>query len=103
VNGQKVGRLSRALDLASLVLILIGGVLYVRAFLGMQQIRKRGLTEFVRGSTEVYESINEHARLSRISTIGLVIAGAGLFVGLSAAAHARIIAGRAPKTENREW
>jgi hypothetical protein len=94
VEARKVGRLSRALDLGSLVLILVGGALYVRAYLGMQQIRNRGERTFVRGTTEVFSEMKEYGRLRRLSNVALGLAAVGLIVGLSAAAHAHMIARR---------
>jgi hypothetical protein len=94
VTPGKVGRLSRLIDLASLILILAGGALYLKAYFGMQELRSRPEAEFIRGESVAFGRIAEHARLTRVSRVGLAIAGLGLIVGLSAAAHARQIARR---------
>ncbi len=91
---RRVGRFGRALDAASLGLILVGGLVYLRSYLGMRQIRDRVPTEFVRGQTVLFGGIAEYARLEWWAKVGLTLAGAGIVVGLSAAAHAHIIARR---------
>ena len=82
-----VARRSRLIDLASLLLILGGFVLYVRAYLGMERIRTSGDIPFVRGTMEVYELTNRYVRLQRLSYLALGLVGVGIAVGLSAAAH----------------
>lgn len=89
-----VGRISRAIDLASLVLILGGAVVFVAAYFGMQTVSESPETPFVPGTIEAYALTNEYLRLRRLSYIGLALIGAGIAVGLSAAAHAHKIAKR---------
>ena len=88
---RPVGRLSRAIDLASLALILVGAALYVRAYLGMEAVRTTPETPFVRGTMEAFALFNQYLRLKRLSYVGLALVGVGLAVGLSAAVHARKI------------
>ena len=91
---SEVQRSSRMIDLASLVLVCAGGLLYLYAYLGMEDLRTRPYEEFVPHETEVFALTGEHARLTRTSAIGLALCGAGVVAGLSAAAHAYIIARR---------
>lgn len=90
----KVKRSSRLLDLASLALIGVGAVVFLFAYARMENLRTRPHQEFVRFETEYFERTREHARLARTSRVGLVLCGVGVMIGLSAAAHAYIIAGR---------
>ena len=82
------------IDAASLLLVGVGGLLYVLAYLGMEDLRTRPYKEFVPAETELFERTREHARLTRTSFIGLGLCGAGVVVALSAAAHAHIIGRR---------
>lgn len=91
---SEVGRASRIIDVASLALLAAGGLLYLGAFVRMENLRTRPHEEFVPFQTEAWARTREHARLTRMSQIGLVVAGVGMVVGLSAAGHAYIIAGR---------
>jgi hypothetical protein len=84
----KVGRASRMLDAGSLILVAAGGLLYLNAYFGMQELRNRPHTDFVRGETVAFERLAAHARLLRTSRIGLGIAALGVLVGVSAAIHA---------------
>lgn len=86
-----VGPLSRAIDLASLLLILAGAALYLRAYIGMEEIRTSPEVPFARGTVEAFELSKRHVRLKQLSYVGLGLVGAGLVVGLSAAAHAHKI------------
>ena len=88
---RPVGRLSRAIDLASLVLILGGAALYLRAYFGMEAVRTTPESPFVRGTMEAFALMNQYLRLKRLSYVGLALVGIGLAVGLSAAVHARKI------------
>ncbi len=83
------------IDMASLILILAGGALYVAAYVGMRDLRNRPHTEFVRGNTEAFSSLTQYIRLHRLSIAGLALAALGIIVGVSAAVHARQIARRA--------
>lgn len=91
---SEVRRSSRFIDLASLVLICAGGLVYLFAFVRMEDLRGRPDEEFVPFQTEVFARSREHARLTRTSHIGLGLCGAGVVVALSAAAHAHIIGRR---------
>ena len=88
---RSVGRLSRAIDLASLLLVVGGSALYLRAYLGMEVVRTSPDVSFVRGVTEAYALTNQYLRFQRLSYYGLVLVGVGIAVGLSAAAHHRKI------------
>lgn len=94
MSRRAVGRLSRAIDIASLTLIIAGGALFLRAYLGMEEIRTTPEVPFVRGTMEVFELTNRHYRFKWLSYVGLGLVGAGVVVGLSAAVHARKIAMR---------
>jgi hypothetical protein len=89
-----VARSSRILDLASLALVCAGGLIYLFAYLRMDDLRTRPYQEFVPAETEVFARTREHARLTRTSYVGLALCGVGVIVALSAAAHAHIIARR---------
>ena len=89
-----VGRSSRIIDVASLVLVCLGGLLYLFAYVRMEALRTRPHEEFIPFVTEAWARTREHARLTRTSQIGLALCGASVIVGLSAAAHAYIIARR---------
>ena len=91
---RRVGRLSRAIDLASLLLIVVGAGLYLRAYAGMKEVSQSQNTPFVRGTMEAYALTNQYLRFRRFSYLGLVLVGAGIAVGLSAAVHAHKIAVR---------
>jgi hypothetical protein len=80
------------IDLASLVLVCVGGALYLFAYIGMERLRTRPHEEFVPAETVFFGETQEHARLTRVSYLGLGLCGAGVLVALSAAAHARMIA-----------
>lgn len=87
----QVKRSSRLLDLASLVLIGAGALVFVFAYARMESLRTRPHQEFVPFQTEYFGRTREHARLTRTSRVGLFLCGAGIVIGLSAAAHAYII------------
>jgi hypothetical protein len=86
--------MSRAIDGASLTLILAGVGLFVLAYLGMIEVRDAPEVPFVPGTLEAYELTNKYLRLKRWSYVGLGLIGAGILVGLSAAVHAYKIARR---------
>jgi hypothetical protein len=100
---QPVGRLSRRIDAASLLLILAGAALFLHAYLGMEAVRNTADAPFVRGTMEAFALTNRYLRLKRQSYLALGLVGAGIMVGLSAAAHAHKIARRAmPDTQQPE-
>lgn len=82
------------IDLASLLLLVAGGVIWAFAWFGLDDLRRRPHEEFVPGETVAFARTAEHARLTRISTLGLSMAGLGVIVGVSAAAHAQALARR---------
>lgn len=82
------------IDLASMLLLLAGGALYAFAWARLENLRTRPHEAFVPGQTVAFARTAEHARLSRISTFGLSVAGLGVIVGVSAAAHAKALARR---------
>jgi hypothetical protein len=94
VRRSEIGRSSRLIDLASLVLFCAGGLLYLFAYFRMEDLRTRPYQEFVPFETEAFARTREHRRLTRTSHVGLALCGAGLIAALSAAVHARIIARR---------
>jgi len=96
VKRSAVSRSSRRIDLASLLLILVGAALFGRAYLGMETVKNSIDVPFVRGTMEAYALTNQYLRLQRLSYFGLALVGAGIAVGLSAAVHAHKIAGRQP-------
>lgn len=89
-----VKRSSRIIDVMSLTLICVGALVYLFAFVRMEAMRTRPYQEFVPFQTEPFARTREHARLTRVSHVGLGLCGVGVLVGLSAAAHAYIIARR---------
>ena len=91
---RAVGRLSRAIDLVSLVLILGGAAVYLRAYLGLEEVRTSTDAPFVSGTMEAFALTNQYLRNKRLSYVGLVLVGVGIAVGLSAAAHAHKISRR---------
>ena len=98
---SRPGRTSRLIDAASMVLVGVGGWLFLSAFFGMRELRNRPPDDFVRGQTVAFARTAEHARLTRTSRIGLGVVGFGMLVGLSAAMHARQIARRNQTTDAR--
>jgi hypothetical protein len=94
VKRAEIKRSSRLLDLGSLILICAGGVLYLVAYLGMENLRTRPYEEFVPFKTEAFARTREYTRLTRTSRLGLALSGVGVLVALSAAAHAHIIGRR---------
>lgn len=94
MSRAQVKRSSRIIDVASLVLICAGGLVYLFAYARMENLRTRPHEEFVPFQTEAWARTREHARLTQTSRVGLVLSGAGVLIGLSAAAHAYIIARR---------
>ena len=90
----EVRRSSRIIDIASLVLICAGCLVFLLAYVGMENLRTRAHEEFVPFQTELWERTREHGRLTRVSRAGMLLCGTGILIGLSAAAHAYIIARR---------
>jgi hypothetical protein len=86
--------MSRAIDVASLLLILAGAALFILAYLGMIAVRDAPDVPFVPGTMEAYELTNKYLRFRRWSYAGLGLIVAGVAVGLSAAVHAYKIARR---------
>lgn len=86
-----VSRLGRKLDVVSLILILLGALLFLQSFLGMRELRDQRETEFVAGTTEAYAALNRYYRLQRLSYLGVGLAVVGIGVALSAAWHNRKI------------
>jgi len=80
------------IDLASLLLVCVGGVVYLVAYFGMEELRRRPHEEFVPAETVFFGRTRELTRLTRVSYVGLGLCGVGVLVALSAAAHAHIIA-----------
>ena len=89
---SEVKRSSRMIDLASLLLVCVGGVVYLVAYFGMEELRRRPHEEFVPAETVFFGRTRELTRLTRVSYVGLGLCGVGVLVALSAAAHAHIIA-----------
>lgn len=79
------------MDLASVALIALGAAIYLFAWGRLEELRTRPYEEFVAFQTVAFARTTEHARLTTTSWIGLVLAGAGVAVGFSAAAHAHIL------------
>ena len=86
---RPVTRLGRQLDLVSLILLVLGALLFLQAFLGMKQLRDQRETAFVPGTTEAYAALNRYYRLQRLSYLGVGLAVSGIGVALSAAWHNR--------------
>jgi hypothetical protein len=85
-----VGRASRAIDAASLVLIVAGAALYLWSYVGMGELRLRAAgASFQPGTTEAFASMREWARLHRMSWAGVGLAVIGIGVGVYAAMHAK--------------
>lgn len=89
-----VHRSSRMIDVASMLLLVAGGVIWAFAWSGLEDLRRRPHEEFVPGRTMAFARTAEHARLTRISVLGLSLAGLGVIVGVGAAAHAQALARR---------
>jgi hypothetical protein len=89
-----VGRLSRRIDAASLLLILAGSTLFLNAYLGMEEVKNTVDKPFERGTMEAFALTNRYLLLKKRSYIAIGLVGAGIVVGLSAAAHAHKIARR---------
>ena len=96
---RPVTRLGRILDIVSLIVILAGGALFARAFLGMKTLRDQRETEFVAGTTEAYAALNQYYRLQRLSYLGAGLAALGIGIGLSAAWHNRRITNSSNRNE----
>jgi hypothetical protein len=92
VNSAKnpgVPRIGRVMDLAAATLLLIGGVLYVRAYFGLEALRARPLADYQAGM-EITRIAEFHA-LERLSFGGMALA----ILGVAVAAGAAVIARRA--------
>ena len=99
MSRKQVSRLGRKLDVVSLILILLGALLFLLAFAGMRELRDRQETAFVAGTTEAYAALNRYYRLQRLSYLGIGLAVAGIGVALSAAWHNRRITNSANVNE----
>lgn len=90
MSSGTIGRKSRAIDAASLICIVAGAALYLRAYVGMGALRVRAAdASFQPGSTEVFVSVREYIFLHRLSWAGLGLAIIGIGVGVFAAVHAK--------------
>ena len=91
MSDARVGWLSRAIDGASLLLLVTGSTLYYRAFTGMRELRARAEADvaFVPGTTEAFGYVREFSRLRLTSWIALALAVLGVSVGVYAALHAK--------------
>jgi hypothetical protein len=78
-----VPRIGRLLDVAAAALLVVGGALYVRAYVGLEALRARPLAEFTAGM-EISRLAEFHS-LERLSYAGLALAIAGISVGVTAA------------------
>lgn len=78
-----VPRIGRVLDLAAVALIVVGGALYARAYIGLEALRARPLAEYTMGM-EIGRLAEFHG-LQRLSLAGLVISTLGVGVGIAAA------------------
>jgi hypothetical protein len=96
MRSSQVTKASRAIDLASVALIALGAAIYLFAWGRLEELRTRPHEEFVPLQTVAFARTTEHARLTTTSWIGLVLAGTGVAVGVSAAAHAYISRRRTP-------
>lgn len=85
------------IDVASILLLLAGGAIWGFAWFGLEDLRMRPHEEFVPHRTVAFARTAEHAKLTRISVLGLSVAGLGMIVGVSAAAHAQRLARRVAK------
>jgi hypothetical protein len=82
-----VPRIGRVMDVAAAALILAGGALYARAYLGLEALRARPLAEYAAGM-QIGRLAEFHA-LERLSIGGLLVAVSGIGVGIAAAVVAR--------------
>jgi hypothetical protein len=82
-----VPRIGRVMDLAAAALLLAGGGLYVRAYVGLEALRAKPLAEYSTGM-EIGRLAEFHA-FNRLSLAGLLIAGAGIGIAIYAAHVAR--------------
>jgi hypothetical protein len=82
-----VPRIGRALDLAAAALVVVGGALYARAYIGLEALRARPLAEFSVGM-EIGQLAEFHS-LERLSLAGLAVAILGICVAITAAIVAR--------------
>jgi uridylate kinase len=78
-----VPRIGRVMDLAAAALIVVGGGLYVRAYIGLEALRVRPIAEFNVGM-QINRLAEFHA-LERLYFGGLAIAVVGIGVAVSAA------------------
>lgn len=82
-----VPRIGRALDLVAAALVIIGGAMYARSYVGLEALRARPLQEY-RAGIEITRLAEFHA-LERLSLAGMLAAAAGIGVAVSAAVVAR--------------
>ena len=81
---RKVPRLSNIMDLGGMMLLVIGGGCYVRAYLGLEAIRING---GVSAKTR-FAALGEFERYYQLSRFGLVLAAVAIVVMLASAAMA---------------
>lgn len=82
-----VPRIGRVMDVAAAALILAGGALYARAYLGLEALRARPLAEYALGMQ--ISRLAEFHTLERLSIGGLLVAILGIGVAISAALIAK--------------
>jgi hypothetical protein len=75
------------MDLAAAILILAGGALYFRAYVGLEAMRARPVAEYYTGM--YINRLAEYHALERLSFGGLTVAILGIGVAVSAAIVAK--------------
>jgi hypothetical protein len=76
-----LARAARLLDYSSLAVLSAGALCYGRAYLGL-----RGLMDGAPGAARPLGALAEHARLVRLSQVGLAVLAAGIVMALVATA-----------------
>jgi hypothetical protein len=87
---QSVGRTSRMIDGASLVLVIAGAGCYLWAYAGMRALRVAAHDP----NAALFAGYTRFMRFYQLSIVGLTAVGLGVVVGVGAAIHARRV--RAP-------